>query len=66
MEVGLPDLIGCIPPFGRTIVIETKIKNNKPTSIQLYRLHEYEMAGAIAFWCNSFEDYLNKLKKFTS
>ena len=63
MEVGLPDLIGCIPPDGRTLVIETKIKNNKPTQIQLYRLEEYKKAGAISFWCNSFEDYLKKLKE---
>lgn len=63
MEVGLPDLIGCLPPDGRTIVIETKIKYNKPTKIQLYRLKQYTDAGAIAFWCNSFEDYLNKIKE---
>lgn len=64
MEIGLPDLIGCLPPQGRTIVIETKVKYNKPTPIQLYRLEEYRKAGAISFWCNSFDDYLSKLKEF--
>lgn len=63
MEVGIPDLIGCIPPSGKTIAIETKIRNNKPTKIQLYRMEEYRKAGAIVFWCNSFEDYLEKLKE---
>ena len=63
MEVGLPDLIGCLPPDGKTIVIETKIKDNKPTEIQKFRLNEYAKAGAIAFWCNSFEDYQDKLKR---
>ena len=63
MEVGIPDLIGCLPPNGKTIAIETKIRDNKPTKIQLYRLKQYKQAGAISFWCNSFEDYLQKLKE---
>ena len=62
-EVGTPDLMGCLPPDGRMIVIETKIDDNKPTKIQLHRLEQYRKAGAISFWCNSFTEYLNKLKE---
>lgn len=63
MEIGLPDINACIAPNGKTLVIETKVAKNKPTEMQLYRLKEYHDAGAIAFWCNSFEDYLEKIKK---
>jgi len=65
MEIGLPDINGCLAPNGRTLVIETKVKSNVPTPIQLFRLEEYKKAGAISFWCNSFEDYLEKIKKET-
>jgi hypothetical protein len=63
MEIGLPDINACIAPKGRTLVIETKVANNTPTKMQLFRLKEYEDAGAIAFWCNSFKDYEDKIKK---
>ena len=62
MEVGTPDLIGCICPHGLTICIETKIRYNKPTKIQLLRLEQWSRAGAIAFWTNSMSDYLDKLR----
>lgn len=63
MEIGLPDINACIAPYGKTLVIETKVHKNTPTEMQLYRLKEYQDAGAISFWCNSFEDYLDKIKK---
>lgn len=61
-EKGTPDIIGCLAPSGKTIVIETKIKNNKPTQLQCYRLEQFKQAGAISFWTNSFEDYIEKIK----
>lgn len=63
MESGIPDIAGCIAPGGKYLVIETKVGNNKPTAIQEYRLEEYLKAGAVSFWCNSFEDYIDKIKK---
>lgn len=62
VEPGIPDIHGSLAPSGKYIVIETKIKNNKPEPIQQYRLEEYAKSGAIAFWCNSFQDYLQKIK----
>lgn len=63
MEIGIPDINACIAPHGKTLVIETKINDNTPTKMQHFRLMEYERAGAVSFWCNSFEDYLEKIKR---
>jgi hypothetical protein len=62
MEIGTPDIFICLPPFGRLMVIETKIDDNVPTEIQKKRLEEWGNAGAIAFWCASYEEYIQKIK----
>jgi Holliday junction resolvase len=45
---GTPDIIASV--FGRTFVIECKVKDNKPSEKQLYELNQWAEGGAIAIW----------------
>lgn len=57
-EGGLPDLN--IVVYGVSIQIEDKVQEEFPRDNQFLRLLEYETAGAISFWCDSFEMFLYK------
>lgn len=57
-ERGLPDLSICV--YGMNIQIEDKIIKEFPRDDQLLRMYEYQTAGAISFWTDSFEMFLEK------
>jgi len=50
---GEPDIEACID--GRSVQIECKAPGNTPTPLQLKRLQEWEDAGALAFWTDSWK-----------
>lgn len=60
MPSGFPDLIvllyGQPPRF-----VEAKRPGEKPTPIQEARMDEIRAHGGIAFWCDSLEDFIEKL-----
>lgn len=58
---GVPDLLIIIN--GITIFIETKIKYNKPSAIQLAVINEIKEAGCYAYVVYSIEEAKEVLKK---
>lgn len=57
-EIGNPDIFASHPKIPKPIVIEAKQPGEKPTPIQYQRLSEWKEAGALAFWCDNFIDFL--------
>jgi len=57
-EVGNPDIFASHPKIPKAIVIEVKDLGKKPSPIQEQRLREWMEAGAVAFWCDNFIDFL--------
>lgn len=53
------DIVACIK--GYYVEIETKTEGKKPTPRQAKRIDDIQSAGGIAFWCDTFEYYLNCL-----
>lgn len=58
-RAGIPDIISC-SPAGKFWAIEVKKPGEKPTKLQLYNIKEFAHRGAIAFWCDSYADFLEK------
>jgi len=58
-KAGTPDLLICYK--GRFIAIELKVRDNKPTKLQEYRLKEIRNAGGIADVAYSIIDVKNIL-----
>ncbi len=54
---GEPDISGC--SYGIRIEIELKVPGKTPTDLQNFKIKEWQNAGAIAGWANSFEDFKN-------
>jgi Holliday junction resolvase len=48
---------------GLSTFIEVKATGQKPRELQLFRIEEVKKFGVKSFWCDSFEDYLNLIKK---
>jgi hypothetical protein len=63
-KAGFSDVLSC-SPFGLFWSVEVKRLGEKPSKIQLYRLAQFEKRGAIAFWCDSYEDFLVKFNDGT-
>lgn len=61
-EVGLPDINVVL--YGMSIQIEDKIIKEFPRDDQINRLLEYQTAGAISMWVDSFEMFLGKWEKY--
>lgn len=57
-ETGTPDVLGCLPPFGRMVVLERKRKGEEITPLQAKRLREWAAAGAIAGVFETADDAL--------
>ena len=57
-EVGLPDIN--LSVYGMSIQIEDKIRGEFPRDNQIKRLLEYDTSGAISFWVDSFEMFIEK------
>lgn len=58
------DFLVCVPCWfnggrvGRFVAIETKAPGKKPTPRQNRYLEEVKRAAGIAFWCDSYDDFL--------
>lgn len=61
-EVGLPDINICL--YGMSIQIEDKLITEFPRDNQLQKLLEYDNAGAISFWVDTFDMFLEKWELF--
>lgn len=60
-KTGEPDLYGCYK--GRAFVFEVKLVRGKPTKLQLHRLNEWHVAGAITGVVRSVKEALCLLKQ---
>ena len=60
-EAGAPDINACYK--GRSIQIEVKRPEKKPTPIQLKRLREWQEAGAVVGWVTDLEDVKRMLEE---
>jgi hypothetical protein len=56
MRTGEPDLLGCLPPSGRTVALEVKQPGKKATPVQQMRLMMWEKAGAITGTVHSADE----------
>jgi hypothetical protein len=56
---GLPDKIIILNSV--TYLVEIKAKGERPKPHQLDRIDEINRHGGIAFWCQSLEDFKDKL-----
>lgn len=63
LPAGFPDLLGIIPPHGRALFIEVKRPGQKPRQNQLDMLALFAEQGAVAFWADSVDGVLSKLKE---
>ncbi len=54
--VGSSDILGLIPPSGRLLAVEAKVKPNKPTETQDAFLEAVERAGGLAVVAYSVAD----------
>ena len=48
---------------GKATFIEVKATGQKPRPLQMFRIEEVKKFGVKSFWCDSFEMYLDHLKK---
>jgi penicillin-binding protein-related factor A (putative recombinase) len=55
---GVPDIIGLYD--GRFFGVEVKFGKNKPSDHQTKFINRVKEAGGVAFWCNSFTDFMYK------
>lgn len=60
---GFPDLVIVLPGIG-TVHVETKDKGKKPTDIQEYTIRQINLHGGQAFWCDSLESFIDKIKEY--
>ena len=66
---GIPDIVGCIPPFGTMLMIELKDPDAKPRNdgseaLQAKNIKRYRAAGACAFQAISVDEVRNQLDYF--
>lgn len=60
---GVPDIVGILGSnqAGRTLLIEVKVGNNKPTGAQSFFIDEAKKQGALCFVAYSIEDVQRNL-----
>jgi hypothetical protein len=63
-KAGYSDVIAC-SPYGWFWSIEVKKPGERPSRIQYHRLSQFEKRNAIAFWCDSYESFLEQFDKAT-
>jgi len=56
---GVSDIISC-DPQGRFWSVEVKKPGEKPRKLQSWNLAEVKKRNGIAFWCDSYDDFLVK------
>jgi Holliday junction resolvase len=59
---GVPDICACSPD-GRYIAIEVKDKGKKPTLLQEYVIETIARLNGIAFWCDNWETYKERINE---
>ena len=62
---GVSDVISC-DPQGRFWSVEVKKPGEKPRKLQLWNLEQVKKRGGIAFWCDSYDDFLVKFNNNTA
>ncbi len=60
---GIPDLIMCINPSGRTVAIELKSKTGIVRPIQQYTINCINAAGGVARVCRSWDEVKKVLEE---
>ena len=63
LPAGFPDLLGCVGPVGRCLVIEVKAPGCKPTENQRHYLTLFAKAGAISFWADSVNSAIEQFEE---
>jgi hypothetical protein len=57
-RLGFFDIVACIKPMGLYFAVDTKRGNDKPSDEQLAYKEEVIMAGGLAIFAKTYEDYL--------
>ncbi len=60
-KAGVCDIVSC-SSTGRFWSIEVKKPGEKPSRLQLFNIEYVLNRNGIAFWCDSYEDFLVKYK----
>lgn len=65
---GIPDIIACIPPYGRFFAVECKAGRNKPTTLQVQEIEAIRVHGGAAIVANeenwdTVREFVRKLKR---
>ena len=63
---GVSDILACLPPNGRFMAVECKVKGRQATPEQLEFLAEVKKRGGIAILAHSFEEFEKELEKYKS
>ena len=58
-KAGISDIVSC-SPTGRFWSVEVKKPGEEPSKLQLWNLEQVKQREGIAFWCDSYEDFLVK------
>lgn len=53
---GMPDIMACLPPVGRLLLIEVKREGEEPSKAQEMFLDEFHGVGALAMVAHSVDD----------
>jgi Holliday junction resolvase len=61
---GVLDIVSC-SPTGRFWSIEVKKPGEEPSKLQSWNIKQVLKCNGIAFWCDSYEDFLKKFNNFT-
>lgn len=61
-KAGIPDIVACLKPFGRFLVVEVKRPNGKVTPLQEYRIKRINMTGGLGVVATSVDDVKEYLK----
>lgn len=63
--VGMPDILGWLPPSGRGLAIEIKTGKDKLRPEQITFLANFERMGGLVIVTSSFEDFKQKYESQT-
>ncbi len=58
---GLPDLLVLLN--GKTMLVEVKVKGEKPDPHQVARMEEITRHSGICFWADSLDSFISQLPK---
>jgi hypothetical protein len=59
-RVGDPDIWGCA--YGKMFLLEIKVPGRKPTRAQLNELRQWQRAGAVTGWFDTFDAAINLVR----